>query len=180
MLPSLKGGNLGGFQPGAASSVRQDGIFCNTPGLNMFWSSGPETSGYLDLVWFFFFPQGWKSITTISFTSPATRTHLTNKHKAHVCCIYLLLQPWAVPSEMLTRNKVHSFLSGHRMFPPQPREHFFGYLLGEAWHFHRDCNTAKPKEDGGEGAWRNPVPRRKRSSQSQGNLPHTAPQQLHR
>lgn len=67
-----------------------------------------------------------------------------------MCCIYLPLQPWAVPLEMLTRNKVHSFLSGHRMFPPQPREHFFGYLLGEAWHFHRDCNTMKPKEDGGE------------------------------
>lgn len=67
-----------------------------------------------------------------------------------MCSIYLPLQPWAVPLEMLTRNKVHSFLSGHRMFPPQPREHFFGYLLGEAWHFHRDCNTVKPKEDGGE------------------------------
>lgn len=64
------------------------------------------------------------------------------------------------------------------MFPPQPREHFFGYLLGEAWHFHRDCNTLKPKEDGG--ACRNLVPERKRNSQPQihGNLSHTAPQQL--
>lgn len=96
-----------------------------------------------------------------------------------MCCIYLLLQPWVVPSEMLTRNKVHSFLSGHRMFPPQPREHFFGYLLGEAWHFHRDCNTET------RGGWRrrslqSPAPGRKRSSQSQihGDSSHSAPQQL--
>lgn len=125
----------------------------------MFWSPGPETSGYLDLG--FFFSPGWKSNTTISLTSPVTRAHLTawNKHKAHVCCIYLLLQPWVVPSEMLTRNKVHSFLSGHSMFPAQPREHFFGYLLGEAWHFHRDCDTVKPEGVGGEGACRNPAPR---------------------
>lgn len=67
-----------------------------------------------------------------------------------MCCIYLLLQRWVVPLEMLTRNKVHSFLSGHRMFPPQSWEHLFGYLLGEVWHLQRDCNTAKPKEDGGE------------------------------
>lgn len=73
-----------------------------------------------------------------------------NKYKVHVCCIYLLLQRWVVPLEMLTGNKVHSFLSGRRMFPPQSREHLFGYLLGEAWHLQRDCNTVKPKEDGGE------------------------------
>lgn len=116
--------------------------------LNMFWSSGPETSGYLDLRGFF--PRLEKQHNNFPHLSPVTRTHLTawNKHKAHVCCIYLLLQPWVVPSEMLTRNKVHSFLSGHRMFPPQPREHFFGYLLGEAWHFHRDCNTET------RGGWR--------------------------
>lgn len=174
MLPGLKGGNLGDFQPGAASSVRQDGVFCNTPGLNMFWSSGPETSAYLDLG--FFFP-GWKSNTAISLTSPVTRTHLTawNKHKAHVCCIHLLLQPWAVPSGMLTRNKVHSFLSGHRMFPPQAREHFFGYLLGEAWHFHRDCNTET------RGGWRrrslqSPAPGRKRNSRARSmGICHTQP-----
>lgn len=103
----------------------------------------------------FFFPPGWKSNTTTSFTSsPATETtsFLTdwNKHKVHACCVYLLVQRWVVPLEMLTRNKVHSFLSGHRMFPPQSREHLFGYLLGEAWHLQRDCNTVKPKEDGGE------------------------------
>lgn len=73
-----------------------------------------------------------------------------HKYKVHVCCVYLLLQRWAVPLEMLTRNKVHCFLSGHRMFPPQSREHLLAYLLGEAWHLQRDCSIAKPKEDGGE------------------------------
>ena len=67
-----------------------------------------------------------------------------------MCCIYLLLQRCVVPLEMLTRNKVHSFLSGHRMFPPQSWEQFFGCLLGEAWHLQRDCNTVKAKEDRGE------------------------------
>lgn len=179
MLPSLKGGNLGDFQPGAASSVGQDGVFCNTPEHVLeFWSRNLRVFGFKGC---FFFLRLEKQHNNIPHLSPVTRTHLTawNKHKAHVCCIYLLLQPWVVPSEMLTRNKVHSFLSGHRMFPPQPREHFFGYLLGEAWHFHRDCNTET------RGGWRrrslqSPAPGRKRSSQSQihGDSSHTAPQQL--
>lgn len=128
-------------------------------GLKTFWCPehraawwDPEKSGYW-VVWFFF--PDWKSNATTSFTSsPATETRLFladwNKYKVHVCCIYLLLQRWVVPLEMLTGNKVHSFLSGRRMFPPQSREHLFGYLLGEAWHLQRDCNTVKPKEDGGE------------------------------
>lgn len=77
MLPSLKGGNLGDFQPGAASSVGQDGVFCNIPGLNMFWSSGPETSGYLDLRVVFFFSQAGKA--TQQFPTPLS-CHKNSSH----------------------------------------------------------------------------------------------------
>lgn len=99
------------------------------------------------IFFFFFFPRLEKQCNNILHLLSCHRnmSFLTewNKYKVHVGCIYLLLPRWVVSLEMLTRNKVHSFLSGHRMFPPQSREHFLGYLLGEAWHSQRDCNTLK-------------------------------------
>lgn len=137
---------MGDFQPGAASSVKQDGVLQQPwpEHVLQFWSRNLRIFGFRA---FFFFPRLEKQHNNTLQLSCQEITSHSNKHKAYVCCIYLLLQPWAVTSQMLTRNKVHSFLSGHKMFPPQAREHFFGYLLGEAWHFHRDCNTVKPQEE---------------------------------
>lgn len=161
---------MGDFQPGEASLTRQDGFSAapgkahahrgaDAPSLKLLSRPGPRVAWQgpksQDIQFIYFFPRLEKRCRYILHLSCRRSMPFLpdwHKYKVHVCHIYLLRQRWAAPLEMLTRNKVHCSLSGHRMFPPQSREHLLAYLLGEAWHSAaglQHCETQGGRRRGG-------------------------------